>query len=388
MPPSGLSLTSFRREWAVLLECASPTFDAPRFVELARCADWSQLLVLAEAHGVLGHLAVRVRGLDENLVPAEIRQMLLDDRRAQVFSTLRMTAELFRLLELFAAKDIPALVVKGPVLAMQAYGDPTMRSYGDLDLLVRQRDIRRATEALQATGYEAAVPLGAIDAGKIPGQYLFSRPDTRLLVELHNDYTLRYFPSRLPIEDFFARQIRVRLDGYDTPALSVEDELVLICIHGAKHLWERLIWIADVAALVTRHTDLDWLRASASARVVRAEHLLNTGLRLAADVLHARLPEDVSAVVRQDGVAAKLVAGILRWLPAAGYAPPGLFQRAVFRLRMRGGGFSAPAYLLRLSLSPTEEDWKPGATENRHGFLDALRRPFRLARKYSRGSKS
>src|SRR5208337_4859526 len=196
---------------------------------------------------------------------------------------------------------------------------------------------RRATEALQATGYEAAVPLGAIDAGKIPGQYLFSRPDTRLLVELHNDYTLRYFPSRLPIEDFFARQIRVRLDGYDTPALSVEDELVLICIHGAKHLWERLIWIADVAALVTRHKDLDWLRASASARVVRAEHLLNTGLRLAADVLHARLPEDVSAVVRQDGVAAKLVAGILRWLPAAGYAPPGLFQRAVFRLRMRGG---------------------------------------------------
>jgi len=389
LPLPGLSdLPSFRREWAVLLECASPASDARRLEELAGSADWSRLLILAEEHGVLAHLAKRLHELDENLVPAKIRRTLLERHRAQVFSTLRMTAELFRLLELFAAKDIPALVVKGPVLAMQAYGDPTMRSYGDLDLLVRQRDIRRATESLQATGYQAAVPLRAIDAGKIPGQYLFSKPDAKLIVELHNDFTLRYFPRRLPIEDFFARQIRVCLDGYEAPALSVEDELVLICIHGAKHLWERLIWIADVAALVTRQTGIDWARASASARAVRAEHLLHTGLRLAADVLHAHLPEDISAPVRQDAVAAKLVAAILCWLPAAGYAPPGLFQRAAFRLRMRGGGVSAPAYLLRLSLTPTEEDWEPGATEKRHGFLDALRRPFRLARKYGRGRKS
>ena len=122
LPLSGLSdLPSFRREWAVLLECASPAFDSQRLVELARCANWSKLLVLAEAHSVLAHLAVRVRGLDEDLVPAEIRQMLLEHHRDQVFSTLRMTAELFRLLDLFASKDVPALVIKGPVLAMQAY---------------------------------------------------------------------------------------------------------------------------------------------------------------------------------------------------------------------------------------------------------------------------
>ena len=388
MPLSGLSdLSSFPREWAVLLECTSPTFDAPRFAELARSADWSRLFLLAEAHGVLGHLAVRVRELDENLVPEEIRQMLLEHHREQVFSTLRMTAELFRLLELFAAKEIPALIVKGPALAMQAYGDPTMRSFGDLDFLVRQRDIRRATESLQAAGYEAAVPLSAIDAGKIPGQYFFSKTDTKLVVELHNDFTLRYFPRPLPIEEFFARRIRVCIDGHEAPALSVEDELVLICIHGAKHLWERLMWIADVAALVSRQTGIDWGRATASARAVRADHMLHTGLLLAADLLHARLPEDVDALVRQDAMAAKLVARILRWLPAAGHAPPALFERVAFRLRMRGGLLAAPAYLLRLSLSPTEEDWKQGTAESRSSFLDALRRPYRLARKYGRGNK-
>jgi hypothetical protein len=381
-------LTSCPKEWAALVECASPRLDSRRFVELARSADWSQLLVLAQEHGVVGHLAVRVRGLDETLVPTEIRQLLEEHHLDQVFSTLRMTAELFRLLELFASEDIAALIVKGPVLAMQAYGDPTIRSYGDLDFLVRQRDIRRATEALEAAGYEAAVPLSAIDARKIPGQYLFSRTETKLIVELHNDFTLRYFPRRLPIEEFFARQIRVCLDGQEAPALSVEDELVLISIHGAKHLWERLMWIADVAALVSRQTSIDWARAEASARAVGAEHLLHTGLLLAADVLDAPLPEDVTALVRQDVLAAKLVRRILRWLPAAGHEPPALFERVAFRLRMRGGLLAAPAYLLRLSLSPTEEDWQAGREISQSRLRDTLRRPFRLARKYGRGGKN
>jgi len=55
---------------------------------------------------------------------------------------------------------------------------------------------------MSAAGYEAAVPLSAIDGGKIPGQYLFFNPQLKLIVELHNDLTLRYFPRRLPLEDF------------------------------------------------------------------------------------------------------------------------------------------------------------------------------------------
>src|SRR6266481_6368400 len=220
---------SFRNEWSVLLECASPSCDGQRLRGLLGSVDWARLLILAEEHGVAGHLTASLRGLKEDLIPPEIRQALVDRQRAQVIFTLRLTAELFRILDRFTSEGIGALVVKGPVLAVQAYGDPAMRAYGDLDLLVRQRDIRRATELMSAAGYQAAVALSAIDAGKIPGQYLFARPEAKLLVELHSDLTLRYFPRRLPLEDFFARQIRVRLDGCGAPALSVEDELVLIC---------------------------------------------------------------------------------------------------------------------------------------------------------------
>jgi hypothetical protein len=54
---------------------------------------------------------------------------------------------------------------------------------------------------------------------------------------------------------------------------------------------------------------------------------------------------------------------------------------------MRGGILSGAAYLFRLSFSPTEEDWVEGAENKRHWFLDALGRPFRLARKYGNDGK-
>ena len=381
-------MSSFRDEWSVLLECASPVHDASRLAEIARYADWSRVLVLAEEHGVLGHVAKRLRDLDVDLVPGEIRKTLLERHRAQVFSTLRMTAELFRLLNIFAASDIPALVVKGPVLAMQAYGDPTIRSYGDLDLLVRQRDIRRATESLEAKGYQAAVPLSAIDAGRIPGQYLFSKPEASLLVELHNDLTLRYFPRRLILDKLFERHILVQLDDHKAPALPVEDHLVYICVHGATHFWGRLSWISDVAALATRQVDIDWQKAMNAAKEMGAERLLHTGLRLASDLLQARLPDKVLKIVQNDTGAAKLAAHSQNWLNPDSETSPTLLERAMFRLSMPGSIVAAPGYLLRLSFSPTEDDWLADGEIKHNRLLEALRRPFRLARQYGRGDKS
>jgi hypothetical protein len=180
----------------------------------------------------------------------------------------------------------------------------------------------------------------------------------------------------------------VQLDSREVPAPSVEDELVLISVHGAKHLWERLMWIADVAALASRQVNLDWDRAASSAEEVGAGRMLRVGLQLAETLLKLRLPDHLLAKIKSDRVTANLTGQILDWLPAAGCAPPALFKRAAFRLRMHGGLVSAPGYLMRLLLSPTEEDWGAGAGKNQRAFRDVLRRPFRLARKYGRDGKN
>jgi len=278
------------------------------------------------------------------------------------------------------------LVIKGPVLSARCYGDPGLRQYGDLDLIVRDKDIQRSTELMISLGYEPSVPLRAIRAKKIPGEYVFLQSSTKLLVEYHTELTFRYHPRPLPLENLFPRQTRVNIDSHKVPALSPEDELILICIHGAKHFWEQLSYIADVAAFVTRQ-ELDWGRVMAAAAEVGGERMLYVGLRLAADLLGAPLPESVGAALRSDRTVGRLAKQITLCLPAAGSAPPGIFERAMFRMRMRGGILSGVVYLFRLSLSPTEEDWVAGAENKRHWFLDALGRPFRLARKYGNDGK-
>jgi hypothetical protein len=374
-------------EWQLLLECASPEPNKQKLKELLPQTDFVSLLTLADEHGVTGLLAASIGDLGRDVVPAEWQQQLQERRRLQVLVSLGMTAELLGLFEKFKKAGIEALAIKGPVLSVQAYGDAGMRQFGDLDLLVRDSDIYAATELMIEAGYEEHVALAAIKAGKIPGEYVFKRQNNGWHVELHTEYTLRYFPGTVDVDGLFQRQIRVRIDAHEVPALSSEDELMMICVHGAKDLWVRLLWIADVAGIVTRQTSLNWKKVSELASEAGATRMLHTGLQLCSNLLVARLPSVIETSVSRDAAAGKLAAQIARWVPAAGAEPPSMMERAMLRMRLRGGLISGPLYLMRLLFSPTEDDWVEGGAGKRSGVLDAIQRPFRLARKYGQDGK-
>jgi hypothetical protein len=373
----------FDREWKFLCACASPSpQSASRISTLVANLDWNRALELAEEHSVLGVVAARLKETGYSGIPAEAWEKLQGSIRTQHLFSLSMTAELFRILEAFGQAGIETLLVKGPVVSFLAYGDPAVRSYVDLDLLVRDAAILSACRILTALGYEADVPEAAILAGKIPGEYLFKRAGAQQLVELHTEKTFRYYPRPMRIEDLYARQRRVPLEGRDVPALCLEDELVLNCIHGAKHFWERLMWPADIAAIVARHPEIAWERVRQAARDVGAERMLHVGLLLSESLLGVPVPAEMAASTNPDGAARELVRQVEDWLPTAGYLPPALLRRAMFRLKMGGGGLSGTAYLMRLSLSPTEEDWAEGRDERGSRIWEAIKRPFRLMRKY------
>ena len=362
--------------------CASPSTTSARIKEtLSADLNWNVLLELGEEHGVLGLLASCLQQSGFAGVPSASREKLQSRMRALHLFALSMTAELFRILQDSSASDIETVLVKGPLVSLLAFGDPAVRSYVDLDLLVRHADILAASYRMIELGFEPDIPLDIIKAGKIPGEYLFKRPGTLQIVELHTERTFRYYPRAMPLETLLARQRRVPLDGREIPALSLEDEFVLNAIHGAKHFWERLMWVADIAAIVVRHSEIDWAKARQSAEVVGAGRMLRVALQLAAILLQVPMPEQMAEEVRSDSTASHLCSQVARWLPGAGYDPPVLKERAIFRMRMRGG-LAGAAYLLRLSFSPTEEDWVEGAEGQRSGFWDSIKRPLRLFRKY------
>jgi len=188
----------------------------------------------------------------------------------------------------------------------------------------------------------------------------------------------------LPLEAYFTRKAAVRLDGHEIPALSPEDEFILICIHGTKHFWERLTWISDIAAIVHNRRELNWDRVSAAAREVGASRMVRAALLLAERVLRVPVPEAMKRDVSQDTICKALVRRIETWLPFSGYAAPPFATRALFRFQMSGGLLSGAGYLARLTVSTTEEDWANAADGRSSSLGEILRRPFRLARKHRR----
>ena len=112
--------------------------------------------------------------------------------------------------------------------------------------------------------------------------------------------------------------------------------------------------------------------------------MLCVGLQLAKQLLGADLPAEIQERMLRDQEVQPLCSQIIGWLPMAGLAPPSLRERALFRIRMAGGGIAGAAYLSRLSLAPTEEDWVEGQEHKRSWIWDAVRRPFRLFRKYGK----
>jgi hypothetical protein len=346
--------------------------------------DGDALLALAEAHGVAAQVSIALSDLTDAQLPPLLRDKLRAHRRHQAVATIALTAELFHILELFGAAHIEAVVVKGPVLAVRAFGDPAARQFGDVDLLLRHSDVRRASEIVTAAGFVPRVSPSHMQAGKTPGQYYFCRG--RSVVELHTERTLRYFPRPLPMEEFFGRKTAIALDGRQVPALSVEDEFVMLAIHGAKHFWERLTWVSDIAATVHRHPQIDWSRIRRSAASVGAERMVRLALLLAERVLGLPVVEEMKREVARDAACLKMAEKIESWLPYAGSNPQPLAERALFRLRMRGALLAGAGYLTRLSLSTTEEDWSRSPASAAAALGETLRRPLRLARKYRKPS--
>jgi len=327
-------------------------------------------------------LAKRLEQTEFAGVPAAARQRLQAQMRAQHLFTLSMTAELFRISEDFSKAGIDCIAVKGPVISQLAYGDPALRSYGDLDFLVRHKDVQAAVQRLMAMGFEPDLPLKVIRSDKIPGEYLFRRKETPRLVELHTEQTFRHFPEPMRIDEMIGRKRRALVEGRDVPALSLEDEVMFDCVHGGKDFWERLMWVCDVAAIFARSPEIDWEKTRRSAAEVGAERMLRTGVLLATNVFGMKLPTGIAEEIERDRESRALCDEIQKWLPYAGREQPSITKRAIYRMKLAGGGLSGARYLTRLSLSPTEDDWEQGPVASGSWLWEAARRPLRLIRKY------
>jgi hypothetical protein len=217
---------------------------------------------------------------------------------------------------------------KGPVLAASAYGSVALREFHDLDIVVRKRDLEAAAGLLRTAGYEE------VDTSMDGDQYsrVFIRDAS--IVDLHWAFAGIRFFFRVDPDRLWERRQRTELGGTRINSLCVEDTLLLLCLHGAKHCWSRLAWICDVSELIGSEARIEWETLISRARRYGAERMLYVGLFLAADILDARLPAEIRSEVSQPPVAA-LARMVRSWLEQGENGAGKPLERETFYITMR-----------------------------------------------------
>jgi Uncharacterised nucleotidyltransferase len=345
--------------------------------------DWNALLAPASEHALTSLVCKNLLDCAPAALPAPWRERFSRSYFECSCRNLALTAELFRVLAALESCGVSATPYKGPVLAAQAYGDVALREFSDLDIIVPQRQIVAAHEALLALGF--CPEIAAIEPSQsprgTPGQYAY-RKGAGTLVELHTEHTLRYFPAALDLQALCTRRQPITLAGRQVLTFSADDTLLLLSVHGSKHLWDRLSWIADIAALTARSRPAwrpDWALVLERARSWRVQRMLLLGVGLAARLLEAAPPDEVTDCLRRDRVTSRMIEQISRRFLSAEKIQLGVLSRFAFRLRMRGPFTQGLPYAIRLALMPTELD---RGKRRLPDPLYALLRPLRLARTY------
>lgn len=371
--------------------CARTHLDeanAERIREILRGRlSWPGVLATAFDHHLECLLYENLTSVGGGLVPGQWLDQMRENARKTGGMAVLFSSELLRICEIFNAGSVPLIPYKGPILGWLAYRSLTRRRFLDLDFFVPQSHLPRAAVLLQSAGYDGHSTVLEELTGRssyAPGQYGFSRKATRTQIELHTERTLRYFPVPLDFEKMSQRLITLELCGQKVRTFSIEDSLVMLCVHGAKHFWERFIWLVDVAEL-TAIQPVDWSLTLRIAKKLRSTRLLLLGLYLAHELLDAPVPEHVLEPAQQDSNVRWLAASVRERLTGGSSPLMGVLPRTAFRFRSRDGLGDAVRHTLRLATMPTEHDPKIAAPFKVLAPLYRLVRPWKLLREHGVG---
>ena len=386
---------STKPEIDILVCCARRTLDGVQLgrvrQRLAQPVNWSLLVQLANENGLLPLLCEHLLENFADAVPPEIAAQLRAEKRQSALRSLFLTAELLRIVELFEQSGLRVLPYKGPVTAQLAYGNPSLRHFDDLDIVVPHRFMPQVYERMQSLGYQAKLPrerFVATDSREIPGEYVFVHKVNGAMVEFHTERTFRHFPHPPDFENMAVHSATVCLNNRDVRTFANSDMLLMLCVHGAKDFWSRLVWLADIVSLIEKCTDEDWKRLAREAETLDAGRILNIGLWLARSIFDFQPPMHVSQRIDLDRVAGRIGNELRNQLLSCNELPEGIVWRSLYRIRSVSGIAKGLRYWLRLSTAPAEEDWSAGdgAPSSRTRF--AFVRPLRLWRKYGRSLRA
>jgi hypothetical protein len=358
-------------EFDLLRLCAGVKLTPERVRQISTvnvaAIDWEQFFRMADHHGVLPLAAKNLLAYARDL-PEQVRRSLQSAYESNLRRNLWFAGELARITEHLETRKVRVVPYKGPILADTIYGDLGLRSFHDLDFLVRPADFQAAKQALAELGYRPSKPLPP-EIQRLWLQFgyecAFDSNSGKYLIELQWRVLPRFYAVDLDTEALLDRAVDESVSGHKISTLSAEDLLLVLCLHAAKHLWMRLIWIVDIAETMQSQS-IDYAVLTSRAHELGVVRILDVSLCLAKSVLETRLPEVAEGIIiadRQAQVLGEEFAGRIQRNATYDFESSEYFSLIA---RLRENRPDRWRYIWRLL-------WTPG-----QGDLAAMRLPERL----------
>jgi hypothetical protein len=225
--------------------------------------DWQRFLNLVQHHRLVPLVTHTLHAsLAEPLSP-ECKAVLAELQRDSAHSAhraLRSLVELRRVVQEFHANGIAVRVLKGLPLAQSVFGDLSLRSPGDIDLLIDESSILPADGVLRSFGYRGLLQMERFSPKRLTfyrshwKDLAYQNPASGFEVDLH----WRCFRnSAMPGAGLCAAcdEDGVCFGGFRVDTLPRMEDLLYLCVHGTLDGWLYFRSLADVAAQVRTMTE-------------------------------------------------------------------------------------------------------------------------------------
>jgi hypothetical protein len=211
---------------------------------------WSGFLEQVALQRLTGLAVAAVEGGALRL--SEVQEAeLLEAQRESMMLALTLESRLLDLAPALETRGIRYAVLKGPAVAHSCYPDPSWRPFGDLDILVRRRDLLRASRVLAELGYRRAYPEPRRGFVERFGNTVLHRDRSDVEVDLHHTLIAGPFGQWIDADRLFEGLVTFPLGGRAIPRLTDTALLLHSVIHASLgHRPPLLLPVRDVAQVL------------------------------------------------------------------------------------------------------------------------------------------
>ncbi|MBD7970813.1 nucleotidyltransferase domain-containing protein [Paenibacillus gallinarum] len=289
-----IDLSEFSNELLFILKIINGNLIKEESIKLI-CSriDWDKFLEIIDFHRIYPVMYMELSKLDLDLIPPFVMGKLKTKYRNNVMKMLQLCSEMEKVNKEFTDRGIRSIHLKGPVLAKKLYGDISLRTSKDLDILVQLEDVRKAEETLISLGYVTDERL--LNVWKWKSHHIsYYHPLNRTEIELH--WRINPESSSASFNEVWERRSEIVFSSNPLYLLGNEDLLVYLVTHGARHGWMRLRWLIDIDRMIQR----EWLDLNVLIKKFQndgIDHLGGQAIILVSQLLSTPIPEELKVTL-------------------------------------------------------------------------------------------